>query len=614
MSRDRRWGRASLVAAGVIVATGLQLQAKVRALKTLSPPPPNDRQDPDHLFLVARGVVLDDATRQAASAYARAEDLDVLDLVPQDLDVERAIEVLRWTDPGSYRKERLAVSRGPAQALLVSRSLVERAKLDVRMDLSPAELTMAAETAKKFAPTRSDLAIAPGLSARPFSSAERAELVQAVLDFGARPYVAVETILGVVLGAGAVAAVRRRDPRLALPLAAYLLQPQLAFGGTGLRPADLGRGTVGRLPRRLFQLAGMARALTVLGRNDSAVEDRRATYDELLAEGTDRFFEPRRADCYLCGGTDLSPIVDTSELLQCKPGRFVIEKCGSCGHVFQNPRLSADGLAFYYRDYYDGLGERPIELLFGTQSQVFRARADMVRGLAQPARWIDVGADRGQFCLVASELWPDTRFEGLDMSEGIEDGERRGWVSRGHRGQLVELADDLAGSYDVVSMHHYLEHTPDPRAELDAATKLLQPGGHLLVEVPDPEFPLARLMGNWWGSYLPAQHLHLLSIGNLERLLVERGYEVVRRTRGRAHVLGSDFAWAAYLLFQRVAPPINFPWLPRPSGLARARRMLGFGLVAPLLVLALGLDVLVGLAARVADRSNAYRVVARKLP
>jgi 2-polyprenyl-3-methyl-5-hydroxy-6-metoxy-1,4-benzoquinol methylase len=49
-------------------------------------------------------------------------------------------------------------------------------------------------------------------------------------------------------------------------------------------------------------------------------------------------------------------------------------------------------------------------------------------------------------------------------------------------------------------MYHYLEHTADPAAELDAATALLAPGGHLMVEVPDPRLP-------WHGPPTPARRL-----------------------------------------------------------------------------------------------------------
>src|SRR6266567_4088927 len=87
----------------------------------------------------------------------------------------------------------------------------------------------------------------------------------------------------------------------------------------------------------------------------AAVELRRPAYQADLAGGLDRLFEPRRTACPWCGSARLRERLRTTDLLQHKPGRFHLDRCQDCGHVFQNPRLSFAGLEFYYRDFYDGL-------------------------------------------------------------------------------------------------------------------------------------------------------------------------------------------------------------------------------------------------------------------
>jgi hypothetical protein len=62
------------------------------------------------------------------------------------------------------------------------------------------------------------------------------------------------------------------------------------------------------------------------------------------------------------------------------------------GHIFQNPRLNADGLGFYYRDTYDGLGERSTDLGFRPAGRDYRRRARPLLGHARPKAWLDVGA------------------------------------------------------------------------------------------------------------------------------------------------------------------------------------------------------------------------------
>ena len=85
-------------------------------------------------------------------------------------------------------------------------------------------------------------------------------------------------------------------------------------------------------------------------------EASRPYYQAELADGVERFLEPRRNTCPWCGSEDLSVRLRTGDLIQRKPGRFTLEQCGACGHIFQNPRLTPAGLDFYYRDFYDGLG------------------------------------------------------------------------------------------------------------------------------------------------------------------------------------------------------------------------------------------------------------------
>ena len=120
-----------------------------------------------------------------------------------------------------------------------------------------------------------------------------------------------------------------------------------------------------------------------------------------------------------------------------------------------------------------------------------------------------------------------------------------------------------------MSMHHYLEHTRDPGAELDAAAVALEPGGLLSIEMPDPESSLARAMGRWWGPYLQPQHLNMVTLPNLEDMLVERGFTVIDRHRHEAHQ-ACDFGFAAFMVANRLGPPVDVPWRPAPTRWSRA--------------------------------------------
>ncbi|MCD9144375.1 class I SAM-dependent methyltransferase [Streptomyces albireticuli] len=343
------------------------------------------------------------------------------------------------------------------------------------------------------------------------------------------------------------------------------------------------------------------------------VARRRAGYQRELALGTDRFHAPKRTTCPWCGSSRLRTRLRTVDLLQHKPGTFVVDQCGDCSHSFQNPRLTPEGLDFYYRDYYDGLGVAHADWLFGPwgSRKRYLASARALLPFGAPRRWLDVGTGHGHFPGAARTVHPGTVFDGLDRSAGVEEARRRGRIAEAYRGGLTELAPELEGRYDVVSMFHYLEHSIDPRAELAAAKALLAPGGRLIIEVPDPECAMSRVLGRWWIPYLQPQHLHLFPFANLRRELESLGFTVVAVERHEPHT-AVDLTCAAALALGHVLPPADEPWHAHPPTAPRrmAREAL-FWSAFPLLAGVYGLDRLLAPLLSRAGFSNAYRIVVR---
>ncbi|MEU9150279.1 class I SAM-dependent methyltransferase [Streptomyces sp. NPDC048417] len=346
----------------------------------------------------------------------------------------------------------------------------------------------------------------------------------------------------------------------------------------------------------------------------SEIEALRSAYQRDLADGVDRFFEPRRTTCPWCGSGRLTTRLRTTDLLQHKPGRFLLDRCQECGHTFQNPRLNGTGLEFYYRDFYDGLGEQKMSGTFGGRTKMYRGRAEsMLPHDATPKNWLDVGTGHGHFCEAAREVLPGTAFDGLDFTDGVELAAREGRVERAYRGAFPELAPDLTAGYDVVSMFHYLEHSTDPDSELRAAHQAVRPGGHLLIEVPDPESRYARLLGRWWLPWLQPQHLHFVPVANLRARLTELGFTVVAEQHAEAHD-PVDLLAAVWLALDHTAPREDAPWLPRPPGALQqtARAALLLAGIPALIAGTLADRFAVRPLSRRLRVSNAYRIVARR--
>jgi 2-polyprenyl-3-methyl-5-hydroxy-6-metoxy-1,4-benzoquinol methylase len=343
----------------------------------------------------------------------------------------------------------------------------------------------------------------------------------------------------------------------------------------------------------------------------------RPRYQSDLADGVARFFEPRRTACPWCNSTRLHRLILTRDLYQHKPGEFSLDRCDDCRHVFQNPQLSAAGLAFYYRDFYDGLGEKQMAKLLASMPKTYRERArSLLAFTPAPERWLDVGTGHGHFCEAARAVFATTRFDGLDFTDGAQIAERAGRVQLGYSGSFVELAPTFEAQYDVVSMFHYLEHSTHPQQDIEAARVALRPGGHVLIEVPDPDSRFARLLGAWWGPWFQPQHLHFVPVANLRRKLSELGFTVVAEQHAEPHI-PVDLLTAVWFAMNAVAPDADLPWLPAKSAL---RRGLNSVLRAAIVVVCLPALLLAALFDRILVKplagrsgwSNTYRLIARR--
>ncbi|MCF3118263.1 class I SAM-dependent methyltransferase [Streptomyces arenae] len=345
------------------------------------------------------------------------------------------------------------------------------------------------------------------------------------------------------------------------------------------------------------------------------VAERRPAYLAELAQGTERFHEPRRTDCPWCGSERLRVRLRTTDLVQHKPGAFTLDQCGDCAHSFQNPRLTPEGLDFYGRDRHDGPGGTEAERLLaaaapGTGRHLARARA--LRAFDEPECWLDVATGDARFPALARQVLPYTSFDGLDTGDGVEAAVREGRIEEGHRGRLTDLAESLAGRYDAMSMFHYLEHSRDPREELRAARTVLRPGGHLMIEASDPECRYTKVLGKWWAPYVQPRHLHLVPLANLRAELTELGFTVVGVERRTPHV-PYDLAPALALFLNSRLPKADLPWRARPATPLRlGLRQAAWWASAPLLATAYGLDRALPPLLTRTGFSNAYRIVARR--
>jgi dolichol-phosphate mannosyltransferase len=236
-------------------------------------------------------------------------------------------------------------------------------------------------------------------------------------------------------------------------------------------------------------------------------------------------FERSWGPCPLCGA-------DNAEFLFLK-NTYRHARCRVCGLVFINPMPTSAEIEAIYQDplyfanrnewpygYNDYFGEREFyAALFGRR--VHQCEETLGASDGRGRRLLDVGCAAGFLLEAARERGWDVA--GVEMSPHAARfaNERLGGVVRQGTLEQARFEND---SFDCVVMLDIVEHVADPMALLREATRVLKPGGFLLLSAPNVRSASARLAGRRW-FHFKRDHVVLFSPHTLLRALEDAGLE-----------------------------------------------------------------------------------------
>lgn len=227
------------------------------------------------------------------------------------------------------------------------------------------------------------------------------------------------------------------------------------------------------------------------------------------------------APCKLCAGHTLVVIGTHGRRRQ--PLTTTI--CRDCGLIHSYPIPSKDELDAYYArqyrsDYKGTVTPKRKHIL--RYSRVAVRRLDHLRQFATAGRkLLDVGSGSGEFVYMASLAGFDA--QGLEPHAGYSE------YTRAIFGVPVitaplEKADIAENTYDIITLHHVLEHLHYPLTSLGYLNRWLKMGGLLAVEVPDIEFTRHSVANRFHHA-----HVYNFNHATLTALLDKAGFELDAR-------------------------------------------------------------------------------------
>lgn len=262
--------------------------------------------------------------------------------------------------------------------------------------------------------------------------------------------------------------------------------------------------------------------------------------------------QPDRFKCKICGH-GIGRVVKSTERMFGMGGDFYYFECGECGCV-QLMNVPEDLAPFYPKDKYYSIQPRVTPpaaaqrqslrlilsrwrnqfALFGTpfiaaplnalwplpEDKEFLNQIRHVSCRSLNCCILDVGSGQGQML-----MWFANR--GFQKLHGVDP-----FLSttqsmhpsiKLHKCQLSDLD---AGAFDLIVLHHSLEHMPDQMMTLTEIRKRLAPGGVCRIEIPVADSTTWREYGAEWGELDPPRHLFLHTRKSMKILASSAGMEI----------------------------------------------------------------------------------------
>jgi SAM-dependent methyltransferase len=194
---------------------------------------------------------------------------------------------------------------------------------------------------------------------------------------------------------------------------------------------------------------------------------------------------------------------------------FEYFRCQRCD-TMQIAQLPDDIGRFYPDNYYS----------FTPRSRTIRERIRaLVKGHQKPdwaatlpvrSSVLDIGCGGGE-ALYAMHDWGFRRLYGYDpyIPHDVIDGRIR--VTRA----------EPEGQFDVVMMHHALEHMPDPVATLALVKSKMAPDGIFIVRIPVRQGAPWREYGLNWVHADPPRHLYLWTVEGFVEMAQDAGLALI---------------------------------------------------------------------------------------
>jgi len=231
--------------------------------------------------------------------------------------------------------------------------------------------------------------------------------------------------------------------------------------------------------------------------------------------------------CPLCNSNNIVDFLRAEDHLLTSEV-FALSKCQACGFVFTQEIPQVDEIGKYYQsqdyvshsDTQKGMMNKLYHL---GRWYMLRKKYGMVKRATNGKKLLDIGSGTGYF--------PGYMKKKGYKITGVEIDPEAREFARGEFGVNVFSPEDflnnkIPGIFDVITLWHVLEHLDNFDLYMEKMLDQLEPGGALVIALPNCNAFDARHYKEYWAGYDVPRHLWHFTPSTLQKLSENHGMEI----------------------------------------------------------------------------------------